>query len=202
VSTVTEPDRIGVGQLAHSLFAGFLAHTASIHVARDPRCDALVPRIPVGGSIPTVTFPRIGGDERHVDFASALRYGRQSPRARAEFDRIFLAGALLTLGDALHPHYFHNDPLLEVVRHLRNGVGHGNRFRFKHGHPNNHPNRFVGPGGAVFEVTDDVEGRPVLFDFMGPGDVTDLLLAVRDHLGVGDDGNPVEKDRSRTRRPV
>lgn len=50
-------------------------------------------------------------------------------RIAGEFDRTFLAGALIRLGDQLSRHgYFDDAPELEFVRHLRNGVAHGNRL--------------------------------------------------------------------------
>jgi hypothetical protein len=38
------------------------------------------------------------------------------------------------------------------------------------------------PGSQYFEVTPELEGSPVLFDFMGNGDVLDLLISVGTHL--------------------
>jgi hypothetical protein len=49
-----------------------------------------------------------------------------------DLDRLWLVGALLTIGDALKQHrYFDRAPELELLRHLRNGAAHGNTFRIK-----------------------------------------------------------------------
>jgi hypothetical protein len=46
-----------------------------------------------------------------------------------ELARVWLVGALLTVGDALaRHHYFDRAPELELLRHLRNGVADGNVF--------------------------------------------------------------------------
>lgn len=43
--------------------------------------------------------------------------------------RASITGALVTVGDALASHrYFDRGPDLELLRHLRNGLAHGNRF--------------------------------------------------------------------------
>lgn len=120
-------------------------------------------------------------------------------------------GALLTLGDRLSvENYFDHGPDLEVIRHLRNGIAHGNRFHFTPDEPRR-PAHFTGPdqralgdtvtpkGEAVtFEISRSLEGEPVLFDFIGPGDICDLLLFVADRLiriGNGDQPRPLYPQR-------
>ena len=38
-----------------------------------------------------------------------------------------------------------------------------------------------------FEITPELEGTAVLFDFMGPGDVLDLLISVSTYLSEFND---------------
>ena len=108
----------------------------------------------------------------------------------AEFDRSFAAGALLALGDALAAHgYFDRAPELELVRHLRNAVAHGNRFEIRNPtelqtHPANNADAW-GRSGSVLEITPNSQGRVVLFDFLAPGDVVGVLRSVEDHLVFG-----------------
>ncbi|WP_284948030.1 hypothetical protein [Acidisoma cladoniae] len=99
-------------------------------------------------------------------------------------------GALLALGDQLSKHrYFDQAPVLELVYHLRNAVAHGNCFTIdKNGrnrlarHPAHNRNALAkSPDGTEFEVTADLSG-PLLFEFMGPGDVIDLLKSVELYL--------------------
>lgn len=107
--------------------------------------------------------------------------------------RSSITGALVTVGDALASQkYFDRRPDLELVRHLRNGLAHGNRFNLRRGEPAR-PARFTGPDQRIlpdragttppgaptyFEVTPALDGQAVLFDFMGAGDVHDLLMFV------------------------
>lgn len=113
--------------------------------------------------------------------------------AAASIDRwsgIYLSGALITLGDALSEHdYFDRAPVLEVVRHMRNAVAHGNRFRFVtftdlERHPAHTAD--VGPArpssGEPYVIDLELEGTCCLFDFMDTPGVLDLVNAVESHL--------------------
>jgi hypothetical protein len=110
-------------------------------------------------------------------------------------DRLWLVGALLTIGDALAKHsYFDHAPELELLRHLRNGVAHGNTFRINLKLLAKFPahNRLAwvrSDSKAEFEITPNLQNQPVLFDFMGPGDIIHLLMSVGLYLirmGNGD----------------
>lgn len=122
---------------------------------------------------------------------------------RNDVRRSVMGGVLITLGDALAAEgYFDHGPDLELVRHLRNGIAHGNRFNLLNGEPRR-PAHFTGPGPrsyldgkrtpegqhTYFEVTPSQQGTTVLFDFMGPADILDLLsfISVRlIRIGNGD----------------
>jgi hypothetical protein len=113
-----------------------------------------------------------------------------------EFDRAALGGVLITLGDALAAHrYFDHAPELELIRHLRNDVAHGNRFRItKDGAERlaKWPahNRLAIAKHSEFEVTAELNGQQVLWDFIERGDVLDLILTVSLYLirmGNGDE---------------
>ena len=74
--------------------------------------------------------------------------------------------------------YFDRAPELELLRHLRNGVAQGNSFRI------DNPKKLTkfpahnllawakSDSKAVFEITPSLHDQPVLFDFMGPGDIS------------------------------
>jgi len=75
-----------------------------------------------------------------------------------------------------------------LVCHLRNGIAHGNRFtitttgkRRLANYPAHNRHAAVRGKGAVFEITPEMNGS-VLFDFMAPADVIDLLQSVEIHL--------------------
>jgi hypothetical protein len=186
-----------VGQLAERMAQGYYMHTAAVMLATDVRARAISPGILPGQIVP-VGYVRRKDGTQHV-----FAFGHFLGQARAMTDdlaRIWLVGSLLAVGDALWVHsYFDRAPELELVRHLRNGVAHGNAFRI--GNPaslQRFPahNRLAwvrGDGQAEFEITADLHNRPVLFDFMGPGDVLDLLMSVGVYLtrmGTGDPLRP------------
>jgi hypothetical protein len=102
----------------------------------------------------------------------------------------------LAIGDALKPHgYFNRAPELELLRHLRNGVAHGNTFRIDNlkdleKFPAHNRLAWIrGDNKTEFEITPNLQNQPVLFDFMGPGDILDLLISASNYLermGNGD----------------
>ena len=106
----------------------------------------------------------------------------------AELPRVWLTGSLLALGDALKDHdYFDHAPALELVYHLRNGIAHGNRFNFTASgleRLEQYPahNREAWFRKMIFEIAPALNGQAVLFEFMGAGDVLDVLSSVGAHL--------------------
>ena len=128
-------------------------------------------------AVPIEPIPRKDGTAHFFSLSHAIREVAAEPDFLAVRDQLWLAGALLTLGDALAAeNYFDHAPDLEFVRHLRNGIGHGNRFHFLHGEPRR-PAHFTGPEGRLmadgvtstppgqahtFEITRALEGQPVL----------------------------------------
>ena len=111
-------------------------------------------------------------------------------RIAGEFDRTFLGGALIRLGDELSRYvYFDRAPELEFVRHLRNGVAHGNRFDIRH--PDallRRPAHTFWMHGLnalhpeFFEITAQLNGEPVLFDFIGPLSLARVFVGVSFYL--------------------
>ena len=97
------------------------------------------------------------------------------------------------LGDALGANgYFGNIPEAEIIRHLRNGIGHGNRFNFhssvidkstgKLKHPANifrYAARQVMP---PHDVDTYLNGTEVLFVWGGPDAIIDCLTVLGVHL--------------------
>jgi hypothetical protein len=75
-------------------------------------------------------FERNPGVMSPAAFDHFLAEGRK-PETREAFDRVWLMGALLMVGDALGANrYFGHEPEAEIIRHLRNSIAHGNRFKF------------------------------------------------------------------------
>jgi hypothetical protein len=109
----------------------------------------------------------------------------------------------MTLGDALWRHeYFDRAPELEMIRHLRNAVGHGNRFRIDSPaklaeYPAHTRNATPQPGasrGQPFEITPALHGCPCLFDYIEAWEVVALCQAVARYLLRVADGLPGHGD--------
>jgi hypothetical protein len=182
-----------VGRLAARMGQGYYAHTAAIEVARDPRAKTLVSTIPLGQPVPVSYVTRKDGTQHVFDFHHYLDHTRTNPDVVDELPRIWLVGSLLAVGDALSKpknRYFDHAPILELLYHLRNGVAHGNVFHFnaaglKRLNKYKAHNKMVGvqsSTNAEFEIVAGLQGKPVLFEFMGPGDVLDPLQSVEVYL--------------------
>jgi hypothetical protein len=194
-----------VGQLAQDLENGFMAHAGTTALLRHPYALDVLERLERENTgpaiVPIVPVPRKDGTAHFFNLSHFVREVSTTPEFQKEQDRLWMTGALLTLGDELsRVGYFDQAPDLEFLRHLRNGIGHGNRFHFLNGEPKR-PAHFTGAAGGdgatstvhpatTFEITHSLEGQPVLFDFMGPGDLCDLLLFVANRLIRIGDGDP------------
>jgi hypothetical protein len=180
-----------IGRLAERLAQGYYAHVIAIEVARDPRSNALVGSAPAGQAVPVSYVTRKDGTWHVFDARHYLDEARTHPKLLSELPRTWLVGSLLTVGDALAERdYFDHAPILELLYHLRNGVAHGNNFHFS-GSGLKRLNKCPAHNRAAvvrsdkkteFEISASLDKMPVLFDFMGPGDVLDVLLSVALHL--------------------
>ncbi len=191
-----------VGQLADRIYQGYYAYAAAIEVARDPRAKTLVPTTPLGQSVSVGYVARKDGTQHVFDFRYYLDQAQTNSAIVDDLPRVWLVGSLLAVGDALaEHHYFDHAPELELLYHLRNGVAHGNVFRLtKDGlarlrkYPaHNKLARIRSDTRAEFEIVPTLKGKTVLFDFMGPADILDLLMAIGvylSHMGTGDPLRP------------
>jgi hypothetical protein len=184
-----------VGQLALRLGEGYFAHSATMVVMKDLRSDELI-RHPLESmlqvSIPAKALvPRKDHTAAQYDVLRYLNAARTSPSVVDELPRVWLVGSLLAVGDALKKHqYFDHAPILEFIYHLRNGIAHGNQFHFdqrgrarlKRYPAHNRAGQVKSPKQTEFEITEALQGKTILFDFMWPGDVLDLLASAGGHL--------------------
>lgn len=189
-----------VGRLSERMAHGYYTHKAAIAVATDPRAIVLVPE-PLPGMFVSVDFvPRKDGTEHAFHFSHFLQAASSDVEISKDLELVWLSGSLLAVGDALsHHQYFDRAPELELVRHLRNGIAHGNRFRIDHPEKlERYPahNRYAwvqSDKKTVFEITQELNGQSVLFDYIQAGDVIDILLSVGVYLmrmGNGDSLRP------------
>lgn len=202
-------DTRAIGQLAERLVSGYMAHQCLTSLLDEPIAESILVAIdqlyPPGRTGPgrNDVVLRKDGTAHFIWVPHYLRTVTQSPEYRSAQDRVFLAGALLELGDELAAvQYVDKRPDLELLRHLRNGIAHGNRFRLRRGEPLR-PAYFTGPVGLFpdgvtttasrmkFEISLAVDGQPVLFDFMGAGDICDLLMFISWRLIRLGNGDPL-----------
>lgn len=176
------------GRLASLLRFGLYAHTAVVELGRHPHATSLALRTAGDGESPVGSVACKDGSSRPFDLKYALDLVGSEPALRDELDRAWCVSSLILLGDRLAmENYYDRAPVLEMVRHLRNGIAHGNRFTLRN--PSElstwpaHMRDAACRSSETFEITPDLDGSAVLFDYMGPGDVLDLLISVSTHLG-------------------
>jgi len=171
----------------------YFAHQAALLIARDPRAKELLPPIEPGQVVPIFRMTQGDGTAPNncaeLHFSYFLERGLDE-RIAGEFDRTFLAGGLIRLGDELSRRgYLDRAPELELIRHLRNGVAHGNRFDIRNpGRLKQHPAHTFWMHGLnanepeFFEIKPELNGKPVLFDFIGPLSLARVFVGVSFYL--------------------
>jgi len=192
------------GRLAERLAEGYYSYAAALQVARDPRAKKLIGPAPKGHAVPVGYVGRKDGTNHVFHFSHYLEQVRSNDLLADDLQRSWLVGSLVTIGDVLAQNgYFDRAPELELIRHLRNGVAHGNRFYFGRGKSlkdnieklkkfpaHNKLASVRGDQKEVFDITDALIGRPVLFDFMGPANILDLMMSVGLYLLRLGNGEP------------
>jgi len=189
-----------VSQRASRIVDEFYSLHAAITVATDPRAATLAPPILPGQVVPTHTVRGLDQSEHTYHFLHYLAMADHREEFIADFQRTWMAGALLGLGDELEGHdYFDHAPELELVYHIRNGIAHGNRFRLTRPgltrlaeHPAHNNDAWVHQ--LDLKITPDLDGTTVLFAFIGPGDVLDLLQAISIYLYRMSNGDPLRPE--------
>ena len=200
---IVNQQAVDVAMLAQRMVSQYSAHHVAMYVARDPRAETLRPQREPGQNVPIVKVPR---DDRNVMvmwFDHFLQEGRK-PDTRKAFDKVWLVGALLTVDDALRNNnneYFGHSPEAEIIRHLRNGIAHGNRFIFypsvkekatgRLKHPANISRYAAQQAMPARQVDTDLEGTEVLFVWGDPDAVIDCLTVLGVHLWRVGHGLPI-----------
>src|ERR1700722_12748915 len=176
-----------IGRMAGRMAQGYYAHKAAIEVAKDPRADGFIPaELRVGQAVPVGDVMRKDGSGHVYDFRYYLAYARTNSEMARDLDRVWIVGSLVAVGGALEKRdYLTRAPLFELLRHLRNGVAHGNAFNIENPDKlKKFPahNRQARVKTTEFEITSDLDGQPVLFDYMRAGDALDLLMSIEAYL--------------------
>jgi hypothetical protein len=107
-----------------------------------------------------------------------LDLAKSDKRFNVYYLRSTLMAVVSIMGDALTNEKLYNrSPEFQFFRHLRNAISHGNRFYFKKGEPRYH-SQF-----KSLVLNPALQGtQQVLFDFIKPGDVIDLVRYLRDNV--------------------
>src|ERR1051326_754219 len=194
VRRVANQAALEIGLLAHGRAQGHYVHSAALAVASHQNATTLSPLQKPDDSMPVGRVARKDGSVHVYDFNYYLGLARTDPLVARDLDRTWISGAYLVVGDALERHgYFDRAPELELIRHIRNGIAHGNRFEIRD--PSRLArfpahNRFAHVrSGRPLEIVPSLNGCEVLFSFAAPGDLLDLLISTEVYLkrmGVGD----------------
>lgn len=161
-----------VARLAECLYADYIGYDALLKLGRDPRAVAHIPAKELGQNVPIGRLTRAeDGHEMIVYHYRHYLAEATKPGVDADHARVFLGGALMTLGDALkHNGYFDHHPELEMIKHMRNAVGHGNKFDIRNPEALTrypaHTHRDTPDGTLRLELTEALHGTPFMFDFM------------------------------------
>jgi len=177
-----------VGQVLNDLYVSCYSFSAILAAGADASAR-------LGSSIDyTIArpLPRRNGTAHSYSFQFYLRQAFDHAATAAGMQTTWFASAIVAAADALKPHnYFNRPPALEVIYHLRNGIAHGNKFDFTPdcrarmaAHPANTEEWAASSAELTpFHITESLHGSGVLFDYMGPADITDVLIAGHLYLG-------------------
>ena len=111
---------------------------------------------------------------RYQIFVPPIIERSHTPEFNLFYLRMSMSTAISNITDeVIRLNIMDSSPELQFLRHLRNACAHGNRFYLKNGEPK------TAAAFKGFEILANNDGfGPVLFDFIGTGDILDLL----DHI--------------------
>lgn len=167
----------GVALMTNELGLPFLNNLVKINELTPPLSVVLPKKMETRQAVSNT----IKGESYKLDIEQSIKYISSNPQARIDFLRNLTAAIIISVGDAIaRNQYFDRDPAIEFLRHLRNGIAHGNRFNFKHGEPKRLA--FF----KNFKITEDLEGSVVLIEdresFIDIGDIFELFDFIALHL--------------------
>jgi hypothetical protein len=90
---------LDLGQMAHRMVEGYYMHLAATHVAKDPRATFLSPTVELGQMVPVGRIRHKDGTRHEFHFTHYLAQAGTDPAIADHLDRVWLVGALLTIGD-------------------------------------------------------------------------------------------------------
>jgi hypothetical protein len=187
------PGAFKIGTEVSDLAQSGYAFGAISVIAKNPKIDDIVPPAPVGKGVQGL-LERVDGTPHSFDVRHYLDRAMNHDLARDEVMKAWCTAALIAANVHLEPkgHFREANangsdvPEFELIYHLRNGMAHGNKFNFRKSgidRLNDHPAylRFY-DGSEKFNISLQLKNQPILFDFLGPGDVVDILVLVAERL--------------------
>jgi hypothetical protein len=180
--------------VARDLISGFYALRTALDVAglRDAQNLIRSTRSRPQPALDSVgKLKRRNGAQHEYSRMHYLKRLHESPQIAEGIERSWLAAGILQLGELLAKgNYFDRSPELELFRHLRNGVAHGNVFsilasaKLDEKPAHNRSIHRENPAMSSLEITHRVNGTTVLFEFMDRADVLNLFFFVGAHLSL------------------
>jgi hypothetical protein len=183
---------VQVATLAQRMTSQYFSHVAAMYIARDKRASMFAPSIKPGQLVPILRLPRRDGNNMVMPFNHYLEESKK-PEVVEDFDKVWLTGALLAVGDALGANdFFNHEPEAEMIRHLRNGIAHGNHFDFRPRVINKSTGKLKYPANIFrysvrqnmprHEIDTNLQGTEVLWNWGGPDAIIDCLTVLGIHL--------------------
>ena len=181
-------DAVELGHKLITLAYGYYSHASALDIAFNK---------PILRNIENsmILFDKVGiarrknGEMHQFSKLACLAHDGFNIHIKDEMDRVWLTGALIFAGDSLSRFkYFDRSPGLEIVRHLRNAAAHNNRFQI------DNPNQLVKfpahtklstrgfPVSSVFEITSDLDGKFLMWEYMEAGDILDIIISAGYYL--------------------
>jgi hypothetical protein len=148
--------------MAYRMYEGYFMHVAAIRVATDPRAPTLSPNLKPGQIVPVGYVVR-----KDSCLVGRSAFGcRRCPEATRLFRSCSGTG---------------------IITPSAQRRGHGNTFRIDltliaEFPAHNRLARIMSDNKTEFEITANLQDQPVLFDFMGLGDILDLFMSVSHYL--------------------
>lgn len=178
--------------LSRELVSGYYTLLAALAVAslkdvnslmRSTRARPLATLAPVG------ELRRRNGARYEYSRQYYLARLQDRPEATEAIERSWLTAVILQLGELFAQNsYFDRTPELELFRHLRNAVAHGNIFKIAPSADLDlkpaHNGRMLAEqkGCSPLTITRALNGKPVLFEFVDRADVLDLVVWIGHYL--------------------
>jgi hypothetical protein len=181
-------DAITLGHRMVTLAYGYYSHSAAIEIAFDHEVLAFIESNSRLKENDIGIVPRKTGEGHYFSKSQWLNHDDFNQHIQSEIERLWLSGALIIIGDQLRSHdYFDKSPGMELIRHLRNAVAHNNRFDIKA--PDElitRPAHSIESRGykpeSFYEITPDLHNTVLMWEYMKPGDILDVILSTGFYL--------------------